>query len=441
MEKKKIVVIDDHIKSSKLYASSLEVYCNMEVTTFSHFDDSIANYLKENNFDAVITRPYIGDLKIDHTIYKLIESINKSIPLYILGKSKLSIHSAKIFRKDFEISDLIRTLAFDFDITPHSMANLDLGDFYSFKTNDIMRDLVLVCDIYIKKNDSYSKLLSKDSTFSTDIKNLLNNQNLDKVFVTAKERLNFINSQLIYFQELFAEDQLSINDEFMLSSNAYRLIKSNILEMNISTEVILTTEKCINTIFSLVQKISTLKELFKTLSKSENVDFNQTVMLCFFCNHIVGNVEWGTNEQKVKLSFVSFFHNITLPSEYVLINDNEQLEKMNLTIKQKKIVLMHALESAKLVSKFKKKIPFGVDTIIKQHHGAITGMGFNSFPQSISPLAIIFLVVDEWVTNILRAQGSNLALTKKELMNIVKKKYKTLSFEKVISAFEKIDVQ
>lgn len=439
MEKKNIIVIDDHIKSSELYSSSLEVYLNANVTLFSS-PEHARLFLDTNKVDAIITRSRIGNLNSDTIFYERIRSNKKKVFLYVLGKSKLSIHAAKIFKNNFEIPNLIKSIAKDLEVTPKSMASLELGEYYPFKTKNIIKNLCLVCNIFIKKDQEFSKLLSADNYFSPDVLSILNNQDCDTVYVKASQRLSFINSQLMFFQELLAEDELSVKDEFMLTNMAYKLIKSSVLEMNISPEIILTTERCIDTIQSIVQKIPDLNNLYETLKDSDDLDFNQTIILCFICNHLIENIEWGTNEQKIKLTFVSFFHNITLPSSYILINSNEALDRMNITKEEMKKVLKHALDSAKVVSKFKSKIPLGVDTIIKQHHGSLDGYGFNSFPQSISPLAIIFLVADEWVTHILKSQKNNYNITKHELMSIVKSKYKTLSFEKVIKAFEKINI-
>lgn len=437
VEKKIIVVVDDHLKSSELYSSSLEVYLNVSVVLFNSIDQT-KSFLENNIVDGIITRPKIGNLSSDKIIYERIKNVNKPIFLYVLGKSKLNIHEAKIFKYDFEISNLIRCIAVDLGVTPQSMASLEFDEYYPFNIKNIIKNLYLACDTFIKKEDVFIKLLSKNSSFSSEVFDILKNQGSDQVYVKAKDRLKFINSQLIHFQELLAEDKLSIEDEFILTNSAYKLIKRNVHEMNISTEVIITTEKCINIVQSIVKKIPSLEALYGTLRDSEDIDFNQMVTLCFICNHLIDNIEWGTSEQKVKLTFVSFFHNITLSSEHVLINDNESLNKMSKNKEEQIRVLSHALDAAKIVSRFKKIIPLGVDTIIKQHHGSVSGKGFNSFPQSISPLAIIFLVADEWVSNILRAQQNNHEITKNELMNNVKHKYKTLSFEKVINAFEKM---
>lgn len=434
-----VVIIDDYEKFSSLYAASLEVYLNVNVLKFNKYSDAV-EFLTDNFADVVISRSRISNENVDKKLLKFLRKKNQNTFLYIVGKSELDIYSAKNLNKNFEIPSLIKSVAKDLCITPQQMAALNVGEYFPFKVKDIVSNLALVCDIFINNGTDFNVILSKDSHFSGDVANILKHQQIDTIYVNSKDRLNFINSQLIYFQELFAEDAVSLSDEFSITNKAYKLIRQNIMEMNISPEIILTTEKCIDTIQSIVKKIKTLDELYEVVKDSSDLIFTQTIMLCFICNHLIENIEWGTNEQKIKLTFVSFFHNITLQPSTLLINDNQRLQAANLTPQDRKEVLNHALNAAKIVDKFKRNIPLGVDTIIKQHHGSRDGVGFNAFPQSISPLAIIFLVADEWVAAILRAQQKNLTITKKELMNIVKNKYKALSFEKVIEAFEKIKI-
>lgn len=441
MGAKTIVAIDNHEKTSNLYISSLEVYLDVKVLKFENYNDA-KEYLNLNSdhIDVIIARSNINDMKIDKMVYSHIKKNNLNTFFYVLGPSKLNIHEVKIFKNNVEISNLIKNIASDLSISPEYMASLEVNDFYEFKFDNIMKDIVLVCDIYIKNNDEYTKVLSKESKLTKDVFSVLKNQNHNSIYVRSEKRLQFINSQLIFYQELFNEDEVSLKDEIFISNGAYKLIRNNILEMNISNEVITTTEKCISTIQSIVGKYSKLNDLFEGLESSNDMNFKQSILLAFMCNHLVDVIDWGTHEQKVKLTFVAFFHNITLNPEQILINNTEKLKNSSLSAESKKEILNHALNSARIVNDFKKVIPFGVDTIIKQHHGSVDGIGFNSFPQSISPLAIVFLVADEWVTHMLIAEQQNRKVNKEELMNIVKNKYRSLSFERVIEAFSKINI-
>jgi hypothetical protein len=441
MSNGQIIVIDDYHKVSNLYVSTLEVYLNSRVIKFPDYKSAKEHiYNTKDEVDIIIVRSNIEDMNIGKLVLYDIRKNCLASKLYILGNTDISVHHAKIFKKDFEISSLIKSIAKDLDVTPHLMASLEVSEFYQFELKNIICNLVLVSDLYIKDGEVYNLILSKESCLNKDVIKILDNQFIQEVYVKSNDRLKFINSQLIFFQELLSDDEISLKDEVFIANQTYKLIRRSVLDMNVSTGVILSTERCINTIQSILKKISTLNKLIETLEKYDDINFKQTVMLCFFCNHLVDEIEWGTNEQKIKLTFVSFFHNITLSPEHVFINSNDKLQSLNLSKSQRKEVLNHALESARLVGDFKKIIPLGVDTVLKQHHGSLNGIGFNSFPQSISPLALIFLVADEWVTNVLLAQKKDITLSKEYLMDIVKSKYKTLSFEKVIAAFEKIDI-
>ncbi len=438
MSKASILIIDDHPKTAALYASTLEIYIGAEVIEKIDIDEAL-DYLESFEPDAIIVRAKIGERKTDKIIFDLIQKKNLKSKLFVFGSGELNMHQATLFPKEIEVKNVIATIAKELKITAKEMAQLDVGKFYPFKFSSLVAGLTLVCDIYIKNQQGdHTLFLPKENKLHNEIFNLLKLQNIHEIYVLATDRLKFMNSQLVYLVEFLAEDELNLKDRIFIANHAYKNVRDMALRMQISPEVVAMTETCIETIQSIVSKMPKLSELMQNISDASDKNFKQTLLISFICNHIISNIEWGTNEHKVKLTFVAFFHNITLDSNFVLINTQEKLDQANIPIKEKEYISKHALRSAKIVTLYKKIIPMGVDTIIKQHHGSRNGIGFSAAPQSISPLALIFLVADEWVTTIMSAEETGTIVSKDQLINIVRNKYKTLSFEKIINALEKI---
>ena len=439
MSKPTILIVDNHTKTSMLYASTFEVYLGANVVEQKDIDEA-KNYLESFEPDIIVVRSRIEERKVDKVIADIIQKKNLKSQLYVIGTSDLSVHEAQVFSKDVEMNKLVYNLAKDLGVTAEDMANADVGMFYPFKLSNLVPGITLITSIYLKDEDNnFNVFMEKENKLHKEIFNILKLQKVDEVFVEAKDRLKFINSQIIFLSEYLAEDELSLKDRVFIANKAYKTVRESALRMQISPEVVSMTETCIHTMQTIVDQIPKLSQLMKTIEESSDANFNQSLLTSFICNHIIDNIEWGTQEHKVKLTFVSFFHNITLGPEFILINSNERLAQYNMSSKDRDKIMKHALQAAKIVSQYKSMIPMGVDTIIKQHHGSRDGIGFSPSPQSISPLALIFLVADEWITNILWAEDKGVRTEKNQLLNIVRNKYKTLSYEKIIAALEKID--
>lgn len=439
MIKPTILIVDNHQKTSMVYASTFEVYLGAAVVEKSNLDDAI-KYLESFSPDIILVRSKIGDRKADKVMLDLIKKSNLKSELFVVGTSDLSVHEAHIFSKDVEMKQLLTSIARLFNITAKDMAQINVGHYFPFKLSNLVPGLSLATGIYLKdKENNFSLFLDKENKLLKEIFNILKIQNVTEIYVKSEDRLKFINSQIMFLKEYLAEDELSLSERVFISNQAYKTVRENALRMQITPEVISMTETCIDTMQSILTKVPKLSELIKMLEKSAEENFQQSLLTSFICNHIIEHTEWGTYEHKVKLTFVSFFHNITLAPELILINSQEKMDQLLIPDKQKNEIMRHAIQAAKIVSEFKSRIPMGVDTIIKQHHGSRSGIGFSASPQSISPLALIFVVADEWVTAIMWAQKNDIKITKNQILNIVKNKYKTLSYEKIIRAMEKLE--
>ncbi len=151
-------------------------------------------------------------------------------------------------------------------------------------------------------------------------------------------------------------------------------------------------------------------------------------------------MEWGSQEQQnillEKITMVSFFHDIHLEEERLLkIMDTKALKKANLTPNEKDLVMNHANKAALLIQSY-PKLPQGVDLIIKQHHGVSNGVGFPEFfTAGISPMAIFFMVIEDFVTQML--EQKDLSGIPNILIHL-KAKYELPTYRKVVTEIEGI---
>lgn len=74
--------------------------------------------------------------------------------------------------------------------------------------------------------------------------------------------------------------------------------------------------------------------------------------------------------------------------------------------------------------------------IIKQHHGVSNGVGFPEvLTSAISPMAIFFIVVEDFVTCVLE-QGNTDNFT--SIMKYLKERYQLPTYRKVVAEIESV---
>jgi CheY-like chemotaxis protein len=434
----KILVVDYYTKTSQLYALSLEAYVGASVVETADVAEAI-DFVKDFMPTVIIVRGMFDQRDVGQKMYNILKEGNIGSHLIVLGKTSLSYQEALLLEEDVDVKTLIKQVASILGVTAKEMASRNVGEFYPFKLKSLFPKLQLVCDLYLKSIDGEFKVfLKKGTILFQEMITFLEFQNQIEIFVKAEERLKFTNAIMIHLLEFMAQDELTVQESIILSNQAFLMVREAAVKLQITPEIIMMTESNINTVMSIVNKLPKLNELLETITNSTDDNFKHSLLISYVCNHIIDNIEWGTQEQKVKLTFVAFFHNIALPSEHILINSVERLEEAKLDEKVKARILNHPIVAAKIVDKYKSGIPLGVDAIIKQHHGSRSGVGFSQSPQSISPLALVFLIADEWVTNLMISEKQNYHLSHEALLAIIKNKYRSLSYQKIIKSLEKL---
>jgi hypothetical protein len=440
-EQKNLIVLVDNLKrSSQLYTVGLEAYVGAVVVEFSTIDEAV-DYIGSNTPAIVITRGTFDQRDAGIKFAQLIDQNKLKTHLIIIGHSKVSVHEATIFEDNVEVRDVIKKCAAFLGVTAKAMAEKDVGEYYPIKLSLICPNLVLVCPIYKKNNDSFSKFLDIGNKLHPEILTILNSTGEKEIFVEAAHRLRFVNSISVFLAELMADDRLTLEDTILFSNNSYSIIRDSARRMMISPVIIQSTEGNISTMLSITQRIPKLNQLLKMATSNVNLIFKHSLLTCFVASHIIDKMEWGNNEQKVKIAFVSFFSNLLLnEDDYIFIHSDEDLELLNLSEKERENVWNHSLNAAKLMSKYYTSLPMGVETIVKQHHGNRYGMGFAHHPSTISPLALLYIITDEWVSLILKAERRKLPLTRSESLSIIKNKYKGVMYAEIIDALNDLTI-
>ncbi len=435
-----ILIIDNRPNAGHLYTVGLEAYVGAVIVEFDSINEA-TDYLLNNAPDILITRSPIDERDLGFKFNQLILQKQLDTKLIVIGKTKISSHEASIFDEAVGVQDIIRKSAQILGVTARDMAEKDVGKYYPIKISLLCPNLQLVCPIYRKKGDTYEPFLDKNDRIHGEIINILRNEGDIAIYVDANDRLKFVNSITVFLAELLADDNLSLQNSVIFSSHGYKVVRDAARKMMVTPEIIQMTENNIKTMSSIVNRIPKLKELLELTTKDVNLGFRHSLLICYVASHIIDKLEWGTLDQKVKIAFVAFFHDITISEEeFLLIHSEEALATHSMTQEQKVSIQRHAINAATLLNKYYTSLPMGVDTIVKQHHGTRDGIGFNAYPLSISPLALVFIVAEEWVHHILLAEKLKMNISRADVFDRLRIKFKGVSFQNILKALEDLSL-
>ena len=227
----------------------------------------------------------------------------------------------------------------------------------------------------------------------------------------------------------------------VLTSKVQEMVHENIREIGVTDDTAKLALAGIDSMNVIIGQVPTLKALLSNLEASQSsFRYKHCLLGNFLCFHIVSKMEWGTQDQSSKLSMVAFFHDIALNEDSLCeIHSDFELDNADFSDKQKQTVEKHALQAAKLLQQF-PDLPLGVDLIIKQHHGTRSGIGLSMNTQSISPLALVFIVAELWAHKILNSLKAGDVISKDAAISQLKQRFSQPVFRKVIDSLDRVEI-
>ncbi len=444
------ILISDNEVINSLYEVNLRAYVATNVTIKDSL--SAAKDLIEHspNIDVVICFRELN--KKDNAIESFLEYLNDNslrIPIIVLGEPAEKIGSTIIIKNKYDIKGLLRSVAKILEITAKDMAEREVPKFFPIPLKLFSQMNKSSCDIYYRaeKDDfefEYFKIIEKDADMDGSLEQYLR-AGVDHLYVDAGERLRFINEASKAVVTELDRDDLSTEDRMEITQQGMGIVAEDIFENEVvSEEVANISRACIQSIETVVSAVPKMKNLLKMLMENPgDYCYKHSVLTTYISSEIINNIDWGTDEQKSKVAFALFFHDIYLVPIYKkypdAISEEDLLFREDITDEDKEVVLNHAQKAGQLIKTF-PKCPMGADMIITQHHGMINGKGFaTNFKDDISPLSKIMIVAEDVAVSILSMykEEEKVKVDKSRIIERLERKYKNYTYKKVIAAFEK----
>ena len=181
-----------------------------------------------------------------------------------------------------------------------------------------------------------------------------------------------------------------------------------------------------------------LADYLKMLKQNKlSYAYSHAYLSSLLFNKILKNFEWESAAVREKVMYICFFHDISLKTDTQMqITTLDELEKSNLSRPEKDMVMNHALLSAGMLDKF-PKVPIGVGVILKEYHGIKTGYGFREgLSIGLSPLSMMFVVVEDFVSEFLKIQGVPSKDQVVDIFTKLEKVYNKVTYAQTIIALQ-----
>ena len=297
------------------------------------------------------------------------------------------------------------------------------------------------CDIYIrvKKGDAgfqYIKRLHANDQFSRADIEKYRDAGLKEFYIQNEhfpQFVNYVTNQLILKLD---DTSLTADSRANLNSEAYEITLERMNSVGVDEYTVAIVEESLKSIESSMKENNALSSFLSMLrSNKMSYAYSHCYLLSLLLHKVVDHFEWATPQIKEKLTVIAYFHDISLKeSSMMKIHSMQELEASGLSPADQKIILNHAMASAEMIENF-PKMPAGVGSIIREHHGSKGGYGFSeSLSIAIAPLSMLFIVVEDFVDQFLKIEGAPTRPQLESIMEGMNKKYTKLSYAQAVKA-------
>jgi hypothetical protein len=444
MKKDPIVIIyEPRVDYLNLYCLNLAVYVNAKYIVCSKFDETIGE-IKKQNPDLVL----IGLTEADKVSEKLLK-INGTIkdkfvkPIcFVQAKSTEKFKEITLYDADVSVKEVVSTVAKKMGITAKYMAEQNVGEFYPIPLKYILPGWQATQTFY-KKNASeeMSVALPKGQIFTKDIIDLLGVEN--DVYCKSSYRLEVVNSFTSNIKTMLESETMPVEERFQQTEIAFEMVSQSISNIGLPETTMQLAKTTIRSMEKIVGQVNSLSKLYKLLlNDNQSLRFKHSLIASYLGQFVLKDQSWNNPNIIQQWSYLCFFHDIVFDrDELILYEYDDDVKKAKISDKDKAIILNHAQMSAKVVSQA-KEIPLGVDVLIKQHHGSKMGNSLSEISMSISPLCIIFILVENYVHFIL---SNNESVKKPEeiitFIDTLFKKYPYPNYKKMIPLLRTIPLK
>ncbi len=456
MEIIKILLIEPNESTREVITKSLQRSFDAQVRAFKTSSDGTECLKSGESFSLVIVRNFSEVISheqvVDHIADKILNCLydqSLKIPLIVIGPFEHVYRQYALVSERLRIEEINRLVLKALGLKKEDFKHLKLPDYVPFPVSYFFLMHSAPCDIYIKlvkkAGDAFVKKINVNDQFTKDDLIKYEEFGVSDFYVLKENYHKFLDDLMA--QNLNNLNQAkSFDEKIQATADSYQISADLIKALGITPMTVTIVNQTLTVMKSQIQKTDKLGQLLrKLLSDEGSYSYRHSHLICALSYILLPKMEWGKGDQQnslfEKICMVSYFHDLFLEDEKLQkISDLPALKKANLDLKETELIINHAHLCAGLVQSY-PKLPQGVDLLIKQHHGVSNGVGFpEALTSAISPLAIFFMVIEDFAKNILGMSDDTLTLNQMMTIAILplKEKYQLTSYRKVVTEIENL---
>lgn len=395
--------------------------------------------------DIIITRDNIANESSALDITKYLTSKDLLTPVVVMGKNETPYPHVCVVDISSSWKTTIEMTARVLGMLPSWDENLIMQDFVSIPVSYFLNihNISIGCDVYVrvKKDEGQfqyiKRLHSQDYFQRSDIEKYVAS-GLTDFFITKEcfpRFVNFVTDKLVTQLD---QASLSGKERLQLTAESFAITLDRIHSIGIDEATAEIVQESIKSMRSSLKEGSALSDFIQMLQTNQlSYSYAHSYFSCMLLHSIVGQFPWNSHQVKDKLTYLAYFHDMSLAEDHLIrINSLKDFNAYEFKRGERDRVIIHALVSSQIVDRF-AEVPLGVSVLIKEHHGIKSGVGFSdSLNATISPISMMFMVVEHFVDEFLKLQGT---ATKEQLQNIfadMKMIYDKSTYAQTLAALE-----
>lgn len=440
-----ILIIDSDLNLRTILKLNLMKTLGLNIIEKNTASEAVALLEILPTVSLVICRDKILEEESASLIANYFTSKHTLIPLIIMGKNTTQYPQVCVVDVSASWKIAIEMVAQVLGMRPNWEENLIAQDFVPISISHFLNihQTSIGCDVYVrvKKEEGifqYIKRLHSQDTFQrSDIEKYLA-AGLTEFFITKESFPRFVNYVTSKFVSQLDQTSIMGKERLQLTAESYEITRDRIHSIGIDEATIEIVHESIKSMQTCLKDGSALDNFLQMLQANQlTYLYAHSYFSCLLLHGIVGQFSWNSAQVRDKLTYLAYFHDISLEEEYLVkINTLEDFTNFSFKKHEKEKVLNHAFASSQIVDRF-AEIPLGVSVLIREHHGMKNGIGFpGELNLKIGPVSMMFMVIEAFVDQFLQLSGD---VTKEQLQEIytkLKTIYNKSTYQQTLAALE-----
>jgi HD-GYP domain-containing protein (c-di-GMP phosphodiesterase class II) len=446
---KNIVLIENNQRVIDILSLELEQYFQANIIVLKSYNEFTELFSSNNKIDLIIARNLILDendveFPLAKSVLNDVYDQSIKIPVIVMGEIEAIGMDFEQLPDRFRVEELNRLIISALNFSEYELKKLKMPDYVSVPIKNFYTLETSQIDIYIKVSktdgDQFIKRVHANDKIDHEMLKSYEAKKVRELFVKKEDHLNLLNDLILKAISKIKNVRSSGEGNTSVAAESFEL-SANLLEtMGVGKHSVVLSKATIASMMETISDSAELHNLMNDLmSKKASYAYKRSYLISLYCYEVIPHMGWGTGDQLSshfeKICWVSFFHDILLRDEDLIkISTPSQLKEANLSQEDYDLVNEHANRASTLVQSF-SKTPQGIDVIIRQHHGVANGQGFlDKYNIAISPMAILFIVIESFVAKLMELPPEQLENKEsiKAITTHLESVFTTSSFKRIL---------